>query len=103
MVQQMVRQTGHIIVRKARRVTLVNGRTNDLRIHVSTLLDGDPNDLKVRRAMPGDHGQGNPAAIESLRLAGPPIGMGLHQPRRTRQGSYKRMKLSILLYLKPGS
>ena len=91
--QQAVHQTGHIIVPKAHRVTLVNGRINDLRIHVSTPLDGDPNDFKVRRVIPGDHGQGNPTAIETLRLAGPPIG--------TR--SYNRMKLSTLLYAKQDS
>ena len=91
--QQAVHQTGHIIVPKARRVTLVNGRINDRKIHVATPSDGEPNDHKVRRVIPGDHGQGNPTAIETLRLAGPPIG--------TR--SYNRMKLSTLLYAKQDS
>ena len=101
--QQAVHQTGHIIVPKARSVTLVNGRINDHRTRVATQLDGHPNDHKVRRVIPGDNGQGNPTAIETLRLAGPPIGARLRHSRRTKQGSYNRTKLSTLLYAKQDS
>ena len=70
---------GHLFVPRVHRATPENGGINDPRIPVPTLLDGDLIDLKARRATPGARGQGNQTAVESLRLAGPQVEMGLLQ------------------------
>ena len=109
MVRRMVTETGAVIVHRAYRTTIGNGRVvihtrvDGLRTHVWTPPDGNLNDRKAHSllAMPGNHGQGNPTAVESLRLAGLRTGTGLS--RLQKRGSCKRMKLSTLHYSRPGS
>ena len=79
-VGQAAHLAGHIIDPKARRAVLLDGHNNDHRVHKVARKDGHLNDRKARKAALGGSGQGNPTTVETLRLAGQPIGT---RPRRS--------------------